>query len=319
MKKQEYDIIVAGNAIVDVPVGPVNNELLLKPRVPVQSIKMHTGGDGINQAMVLSALGKKPYLISKLGDDLVGSFIINECEKNGVETKGLKIDPNIETGMVIVLIDEDGERRFVTSENSSLRKLTTDDIEVSGMPSAKIFSFASIFIFPLITPEKLEMLFKNVKERGYTVCTDVKRSKNGETLEDIKGALRYVDYIFPNNTEAEMLTGEKDVDRAADMFLDCGVKNVIIKTGAGGCLIKNRSERYEVPAVPDTNCIDTTGAGDTFAAAFITGLSENKSFLDCAIFANAAASLAVEAMGATGNIHGRGDIEKRVEIIKSLL
>ena len=84
-------------------------------------------------------------------------------------------------------------------------------------------------------------------------------------------------------------------DRA---FLDCGASCAVIKLGSEGCYLRTASEAALIPAYPDTHCIDTTGAGDNFAAGFLYALSEGMPPLECARFANAAASIAVEAVGA---------------------
>ncbi len=82
-----------------------------------------------------------------------------------------------------------------------------------------------------------------------------------ETLEDIRHALSYVDYLFPNFEEARLLTGKETLDEIADSFLDCGVKTVVIKTGKRGCFIKRADMKMEVPAVSGITAIDTIGAG----------------------------------------------------------
>ena len=124
-----------------------------------------------------------------------------------------------------------------------------------------------------------------------------------------------MDYFFPNLEEAALLTGEADPDRAADALLACGVKRVALKLGGRGCLLKSETERHLIPAVPGARCVDTTGAGDTFAAAFIAALIEGRSFIDCGRFANAAASLCVEHVGATNALWTREEAEARLERI----
>ncbi len=84
-----------------------------------------------------------------------------------------------------------------------------------------------------------------------------------ETLEDIRQALSYVDYLFPNFAEAKLLTGKETLNEIADSFLSCGVKTVVIKTGKRGCFIKRADMKMEVPAVSGITAIDTIGAGTT--------------------------------------------------------
>ena len=86
---------------------------------------------------------------------------------------------------------------------------------------------------------------------------------------------------------------------AAECLLKAGVKNVIIKCGARGCLVRNEKECYTVPAKPGIRCIDTTGAGDSFVAGFICALSEGRTLRECAQYANECGAKAVQVLGAT--------------------
>ena len=131
------------------------------------------------------------------------------------------------------------------------------------------------------------------------------------THSEAAAALSRLDYFFPNLHEASALTGERDPDAVADALLDCGVKHVALKLGGKGCLLKSRKERHLIPAVPGVRCVDTTGAGDTFAGAFIAAILESRSFADCGRFANAAAALCVETVGATTGTWTRKDADER--------
>ena len=133
-----------------------------------------------------------------------------------------------------------------------------------------------------------------------TVCADMTKRKLGETVEDIKEALECVDYILPNEEEACLVTGKDTAEEAAERLLEAGVKNVVIKCGARGCLVRNRRECYRVLAKPGVRCIDTTGAGDSFAAGFIYALSKGRTLRECAEYANACGARAVQVLGATG-------------------
>lgn len=83
----------------------------------------------------------------------------------------------------------------------------------------------------------MEKLFCRAKEQGILVCADMTKPKNGEQEKDIAGALRWVDYFFPNREEACMLTRETDEEKAAVRLLNAGVKHVVIKCGGDGCLV----------------------------------------------------------------------------------
>ena len=117
-----------------------------------------------------------------------------------------------------------------------------------------------------------------------------------------------LDYFLPNLEEAAMLTGLQKPDEIADCLLGYGVKNVVIKLGKEGCLIKNRKERHLIPAYP-AKAIDTTGAGDNFTAGFISSVLDGMDLRACGTFANAVAGVSTESVGATEGVKNKAQIE----------
>lgn len=296
------DITIIGAAIIDVLAGPVDEKIMKNGSTPMQNIRMSFGGDALNEAVIASRLGLKAELISKVGNDEAGKQVLDFLKEKGVHTK-VKVEDGLETGINIVLIDPAGERRFLTNPSSSLRKLAEEDIIEHLEDAADIVCLASIFVSPLLDIPAMERVFQRIKsKKDRILVADMTTAKNGETLEDIKCLLPYIDYIIPNETEAERLTGEKDVYRNADRFLAHGASCVIIKRGAKGCLIKTAEQEIEVPAYPGVTAMDTTGAGDSFVAGFLWGLKNKLPLEECARFGCAVASCTVEKVGANAAI-----------------
>ncbi len=131
-----------------------------------------------------------------------------------------------------------------------------------------------------------------------------------ETLEDIREALSYVDYFFPNFDEACLLTGETEESKVADVLFGCGVKNVVMKIGKRGCYIRNQEGAMIVPACKGITAIDTIGAGDNFASGFIAGLLQGKNIRECGIYANCTAAVSVQYGGATAGVQNKEIVEK---------
>lgn len=293
------EIIIIGAAIIDVIARPVSEKVFKTGSCPMDDICMTTGADALNEALILSKMGKNVRLDAVFGDDEAGKLIQDQCRKNHIMIEERQIRREIPTGINVVLVDENGERSFLTNPNGSLRSLRLEDIRMPFEDDAKILCFASIFVFPNIGSDELVQIFAQAKKQGITVCADMTKCKYGETLEEMKEAFSYIDYLMPNEEEACLITGQSDAENAAKSFIKAGVKNVIIKCGKRGCLVMNKYESYMVPAKENTCCIDTTGAGDSFAAGFICALSEGKSLKECAQFANECGAKAVGVMGAT--------------------
>ena len=310
-EKRKSEVAVVGAAFMDLQVFTVNRTLLDVPSFPAQKMLWSVGGDAINEATVLTRLGHETRLVSCIGRDLVGGMVLEHCRKNGIDVSCLREDPEKNTSINIGLIGEDAERTFITNRSGSIWTIGPEDMDVNGIDGVKVLSFASIFNTPLLTEDFMIPLFEKARAQGTVICADVVSPKNGETLESIRGALRYVDYFFPNLEEARRLTGKEDWDEIADTFLEIGVGTVVLKTGKAGCLLKSWQERHQVSAYPSAKCIDTTGAGDNFAAGFISALLEGCSPRECAVFANCVASIAVEAIGATEGLRSRAQADER--------
>lgn len=310
---KDIDVIIIGAAIVDLPLRPVSKEVFDVVSYPVDGIFMTIGGDALNEATIITRLGHKVTLMSCIGVDLAGSFILEHCKKNNIDTSFIKQDLNKDTSINVGLVAENGERTFITNRQGSLWKFCLDDLNLENLKGAKILSFASIFNNPLFNNEALVKVFKKAKEEGMIICADMVSPRLNEKLEDIKEALSYVDYFFPNFEEASLMTGETDEEKVAEILYNCGVKNVIMKIGKRGCFIRNAEGSQVIGACKGIIPIDTIGAGDNFASGFISALLEGKSIEECAIYANCSAAVSVQYAGATNGVKNRKIVDDMLE------
>lgn len=306
------DIVLAGAAILDIPVVPADASVFTRGSTPADRIIMTSGGDAMNEALVLSRLGKKVRLITRIGKDDTGTYLKNICHAQAIDTTYFYEADDLDTGINVVLVDRTGERYFLTNPHGSLRALRAEDIIPEALEHAKIFCFASIFVFPLIAPAQLAEIFSMVRSRGLLVCADMTSPKHGETVDDLAPALKQLDYLFSNEVEAQAITGVKEPENMAEILLQTGVRHVIIKIGSRGCLIADQTGyRETIPACPNTTCIDTTGAGDNFAAGFFAALLDGRDFTDCARFANATAAISIETIGASTGVSSIAQVLQR--------
>lgn len=321
MQKKRTEAVIIGAGIADILVRPVEAVAFAQGRTAVESIRMSIGGDALNESTILSRLGHAPMLVTTLGTDAASDVIEAHCARENILLHAAR-RPEMDTGINVVLVSASGERSFVTNPNGSLRRLALEDVlpalEAEAFAEAKLVCLASMFVSPLLGISEMESLFARVKAAGKILCADTTKRKNGETVSDAACAFRHLDYFFPNLDEAKLLTGCDEPDAIADAFLAAGVKNVALKLGGGGCLLKNAREQYVVPVYPVSECLDTTGAGDNFAAAFIAAVLEGRSFRECGAFANAVASICVESLGSTTAKLDRAEADRRCAAILSM-
>ena len=138
---------------------------------------------------------------------------------------------------------------------------------------------------------------QNARGAGLTTSLDTGWDARGEWIEVIGPCLSHTDLLFVNEDEARILTGLPDLSTAARFFVDHGVSSVVIKTGPRGCLVLDQGTEIHVPAF-HIEPVDTTGAGDCFAGAFLAALHRGMNTAEAARFANAAGALSVCALGA---------------------
>lgn len=307
---KKLDVICLGAAIVDIPLRPVSRDIFDIESYPIDNIAMTVGGDAMNEATIISRLGFKTGIIAAIGDDAAGQFILRSCKKDHIDTEGITVDPSIDTSMNIGLVTADGERTFITNRNGSLWKENIEHVDFEKMKQAKILSLASIFNCPLLDGKALVKIFQAAKEEGMMITADMIMPRLGETLDDIREALSYVDYFFPNYDEACLLTGETDEAKVAEVLYSCGVKNVVMKIGKRGCFIRNAEGTMIVPACKGVTAIDTIGAGDNFASGFIAGLLQGKDIRECGVYANCTAAISVQYGGATAGVQNKDMVEE---------
>jgi sugar/nucleoside kinase (ribokinase family) len=137
-------------------------------------------------------------------------------------------------------------------------------------------------------------------------------------MQLIAPCLPYLDYFIPSLEEAEMISGKSNPEEIADSFLEAGVKTAVIKLGSKGCFIKNKAgDKYFIDSFKGIKAVDTTGAGDSFAAGFITGIVKGWDLYKCGKFANAVGAHCVMKVGATSGIKTIDEIQKFINSYKN--
>ena len=142
-----YDAIIIGASIVDIPAGPVDASVFDTGSHPVDRLAFQVGGDAINEATVLSHLGADIKLISKIGRDPGGEFILNHCRRHSIDTTSMVTDPDMDTGINIVLIEKNGERSFIASSD----RRTSTFLSYRRVPCYALQAFLSSPTFRMMT------------------------------------------------------------------------------------------------------------------------------------------------------------------------
>ena len=277
--RETADVICLGQAVIDC----VTRNRVVNPERPgsstADSIILRAGGDAVNESIALAGMGRCVLPVFAVGEDAAGELLLRSLEEKGIDTsRVVRMGPSFETPVANIFVEEDGSRSSVSSKAVMLPGFRPSAELIGG---GRIVSFCSLFRAPLDDPELLAKLVYAAKAQGSVVCADTKLPLHKKySLEEFREALAGIDYIFPNESEASFYSGRRDYEKMADVFLSYGVGSVVIKAGREGCFAKNADGFWHIPALP-VRAVDTTGAGDYFAAGFISALLDGSSFREC--------------------------------------
>lgn len=274
----------------------------------IDEIKLSTGGCSSNPAVVLARMGAKVRILGAVGDDNFGKFLLSELKLAGVNTDGVKILKGVRSSATIVCIYGSGERSFIHQSGAS-QAYTIKDVSWDLISTSKYLHFGGFFVLPNFMGEDAAHLFKKAKAKNLITSLDTAWDHSGQWLGALKPSLPYVDFLMTNRLEGHELTGENDPQRVAKVLRLAGARTVIIKLDKDGCYICNENISKSITsfAVP---VVDSTGAGDAFAAGFILGLQNNLPIEDSCRFANLFGATAVTEIGATDAFKNKDAVKK---------
>lgn len=306
-------IIGMGNALVDVLVRIDDDSLLEKLHLPKGSMqliqedtlseirkytsgmKIHrsTGGSAGNTVCALAALGANPGFIGKVGQDETGAFFGDTLRQRGVNA--LLATCDLPSGIASTFISTDGERTFGTYLGAAAT-LRAEDL------SRKMFAGYNYLYIEGYLLQDHDLMLRAVqlaKEEGLQVCLDMASYNVVEAERDFFDQLivKYVDIVFANESEALDYTGKTPHEALEEIASKCSI--AVVKTGKEGSLVKKGTEVIQLLSCPVDNVLDTTGAGDFYAAGFMYGLTCGYSLEKCVQISTILATAVIQEVGTT--------------------
>ncbi len=299
-------VLCCGNTVLDILVRPVK-ELAWGRTVRVEHIEEHLGGNGASTAYALARLGTPVRLLTVLGGDKFGEQAAARLAGAGVDLS-YATRSKLPAPTTVVLVNPTGERLFLHRLGASAEAFG----EALEFPADLVRGFShlhlgNVFGLPQLRPHAPQSL-RRARQEGLTTSVDTGWDTTGKWIEDIGPCLPFTDLLFVNALEAEMLAGMSDTEAAAGKLRALGAAVVIVKLGEAGCLIASENGCERAPGF-SVSVVDTTGAGDCFAGAFLGALHRGADLIYAARFANAAAALAIQHLGATVGLRSYAETE----------
>lgn len=289
-------------------IGSINMDMIISvdsmPKVGEtifsDNFKTAHGGKGANQAVASKRLGNEVYMISKIGEDASGREILKGLEEEKIISDKIFISNSKPTGTAVITVNKEGNNSIMVIPGANM------DMTIAEINECEeIIKKSDILVAQFETPIDVTTEgFKIAKEADViTILNPAPAKKVPDEL------LQYTDFIIPNETEAKVLTGVDVVDlesakEASKMFLDKGVKNVIITMGEKGAALVSEKEAIIIPAYK-VKAVDTTAAGDSFIGGLTTKLIKDYStenLIEAIKFGNKVSSIVVQREGAQPSI-----------------
>jgi ribokinase len=263
------------------------------------------GGKGANQAMAAKRLGGNVCFITKLGNDSYGKSYRQYLVKNGLPLKGTLQDKKSPTGMAVIELAPGGENRIIVSAGANA-SLSEEDL----LRLRTLWKGVRVFVTQLeISIATVKLGLKLAKQQGALTLLNP-----SPPLHLSSHLLSLVDFIVPNEWEAQALTGirmktDQSIQKMAARLLKMGVKNVVMTLGPKGLFFKNKTDETWMDAY-QVKVVDTTAAGDAFMGGLACGLSEDKPIHESLRWANGSGALATTKLGAQPSLPLRRDLKR---------
>lgn len=291
-----FDVVSLGELLIDFTPVMIDKKLLFEK---------NAGGAPANVAVGASKLGLKTAFIGKVGNDGFGHFLKETLELYNVDTSGLVIDDNFNTTLAFVELNEKGERSFTfVRKNGADTKLKPEELKQDIIKNTKIFHFGSL---SMTDEPSFSATLKAIKTTNGLISFDPNiRTSLWRDLklakERIIKVIKYANILKLSEEELYFLTDIKDIEKAVEhLKKQFKTEIILITLGEKGSFYSTETKSGYVDTLK-VNSIDTTGAGDSFLAAFLYYFisNQNKSFNieEGVKFANIAAAITVTRRGA---------------------
>ena len=304
-------ILGIGSALVDILTQIPNEQILTELNLPKGSMtyvdaqtsveigkklaylgnQMASGGSAANTMSGLAQLGVEAGFLSKIGKDEVGEFFAKQMSETHV--KPLMLTSDTPSGRVQALVTADGERTFATCLGAAA-EMCADDIQPELLQGWDIFYVEGYLV---ANPTMLRKAIETAKAQGMTIAIDLASYNVVEESRDFLLELinNYVDIVFANEKEAFALTGMEPEAALHYIAERCDI--AVVKVGAKGAFVQRGNEVITIPPMK-ADVVDTTGAGDMWAAGFLAGFVKGEPLQKCGMMGAIVAKNIIEVMGA---------------------
>ncbi|MEW9798540.1 carbohydrate kinase family protein [Alteromonas sp. CYL-A6] len=277
-------LVCVGEVLIDMLAGPADEQA--KPPV-LSPFQPHAGGAPANVAVAVAKLGGQSALVSHVGDDTFGHYLINMLNYYQVDTTHVTISPVAKTALAFVSLDSDGERSFDFYLDNAAHTLLGPELTGQVTPGHDdIVHFCSGAVSTSLLKDGLMALLAQARESGALVSLDINFrpafwDSPARAATEINRVVSHVDIVKTSLEELHALYGEDGSEGRIRQWLSGGVAVVLLTDGANPVRVITAVTDLSVPA-PATTVKDTTAAGDAFIGGFLSVVADHAATGDAA-------------------------------------
>lgn len=291
---EKLDIVVVGELNMDLILTGLPSFLEMGKNKLSKDMDFTLGSASAIFASNIAKLGKKVGFLGKIGDDILGDYILQNLLSRNVDTSKIIRDKNEKTGICVSI---SFPKNYAMASFPGVREsFCLEDIDFDYISKARHMHLSSYYLQTGMK-EGCAELFKHAKELGLTTSFDSDNDPSGKWDSSILDTLQYVDVFLPNENEALHISRCDDLQSALNVLSEI-VNTVVIKTGKNGAWVKNREQTIHANAFK-IDVVDTTGAGDSFNSGFIYQYLNGADIDKCVLWGNACAAISTTKIGGT--------------------
>ena len=291
-------LLCYGNMVMDILVRPVDR-IAWNTTTWVEAVEQHMGGNGANTSYAAAVCGAAVRLVSVAGRDAFGDRLLSELAGVGIDVAHVRRTEG-PTAATVALVNSAGDRLFLHRIGEGAEAFDPPESDSAISEGMSRFHLANLFSLPGLRRRGSEIL-RGARGAGLATSVDTGWDSEDRWIEDLAPCLPWTDLLFVNQDEALRLGGAPDIRDAARRLREAGARTVVVKLGAQGCAVFGEEDELRSPAF-EVEVVDTTGAGDCFAGAFLAALERGSGLAEAARFSNATAALSVQRLGATAGL-----------------
>jgi len=302
--------VVIGDLNIDLILSDLKDFPEMGREIIARKYYLDIGGSGGIFSAALSGLGIETYIISKIGDDFFGKFLVKKLKSFGGNTDYLIIKDNSDTGITINLSYE--KDKFQISSLELISGLEAKEISLEHLKNAGHVHFTSYYVMGNLKKSYVKLIdYIREKNKNITISIDTNDDPENKWGDEIYRILEKVDIFFANEKEAINISKRNSAYDALEK-LSNHVETVIVKMGSMGYIAKVKGQYYR--GKPQKVAYrDSTGAGDNFNAGYIFGLINDFNVERCLNIANICGGIATQYLGGAGNHNKFEEIKKRIK------